>query len=136
MCVRRVLFAIGAVGVVKSAFCARENRNRLTGVKPDPGGGLHHGLPADAGTILPEESDMQFELSTCHHDTTQLAAALHALDPNVRVVLDAAHGHLEVISTATAVQVQDVLRDIGCAAQPLEQDVHISGGSTCCGQCS
>jgi copper chaperone len=41
-----------------------------------------------------------------------------------------------VISTATAVQVQDVLRDIGCAAQPLEQDVHISGGSTCCGQCS
>ncbi len=79
---------------------------------------------------------MQFELSTCHHDTTQLAAALHALDPDARIVLDAAHGHLEVISTATVVQVQGALREIGCTVQPLEQDVHISGGSTCCGQCA
>jgi copper chaperone len=79
---------------------------------------------------------MQFELSACHLDATQLAAALRPLDPDARIVLDAARGHLEVISTATALQVQGVLHDIGCAALPLEQDVHISGGSTCCGQCS
>lgn len=79
---------------------------------------------------------MQFELSTHHLDATQLAAALRPLDPDARIALDAAHGRLEVISTATALQVQDVLQEMGCTARPLEQDVHVSGGSTCCGQCS
>jgi hypothetical protein len=79
---------------------------------------------------------MQFELSVRDLDATTLAAALRPLDPNAHIALDAARGRLEVISTATAVQVQDALHGIGCVAKPLDQDVHISGGSTCCGHCS
>lgn len=78
---------------------------------------------------------MQFELTSSHLDAAVLAAALRPLDPDVRVALDAARGRLEVIGTATAAQVLDVLEKIGCAARPLEKDVHISGGSTCCGHC-
>jgi copper chaperone len=79
---------------------------------------------------------MQFELSARDLDATTLAAARRPLDPDARIALDAARGRLEVISTATAVQVCDALAGIGCAATPLEKDVHISGGSTCCGHCS
>jgi copper chaperone len=79
---------------------------------------------------------MQFELTSPHPDAGALAVALRPLDPGVRVALDAARGRLEVICTATVAQVQDVLETIGCAARPLEKDVHISGGSTCCGHCA
>lgn len=78
---------------------------------------------------------MQFELSTRQHDAASLAAALRPLDPNVQVALDAGRGHLEVLASATGAQVLDVLKSIGCVAKPLEKDVHISGGSTCCGHC-
>lgn len=78
---------------------------------------------------------MQFQLSTGGHDAAMLAAALRTLDPEVKVALDARRGHLEVLSSATGAQVLDVLQEIGCAATPLEKDVHISGGSTCCGHC-
>lgn len=79
---------------------------------------------------------MQFELSARDLDAATLAAALRSLDPDARIALDAARGRLEVVSTATAVQVQGALEAIGCVAKPLEQDVHISGGSTCCGHCA
>lgn len=79
---------------------------------------------------------MQFQLSTRTHDSTTLAAALRTLDPDVKVTLDARRGHLEVLSTATSAQVLGVLDTIGCLASPLEKDVHISGGSTCCGHCA
>ncbi|HET6807137.1 MAG TPA: hypothetical protein VFH59_17010 [Frateuria sp.] len=78
---------------------------------------------------------MQFELSTAHHDTTLLAAAVHALDPHASVVLDAGRGRLEVLASASSAQVVDALLAIGCLARPLEKEVHISGGSTCCGHC-
>lgn len=78
---------------------------------------------------------MQFELSSCNHDAASLAAALRSLDPGVRVALDSRRGRLEVLSTATGTQVMDVLEEIGCVARSLEQEVHISGGSTCCGYC-
>lgn len=79
---------------------------------------------------------MQFELSTRNLDPAMLTAALRPLDPDARIALDATRGRLEVISAATAVQVLDVLQEIGCEAKLLEQDVHISGGSTCCGHCA
>ena len=78
---------------------------------------------------------MQFELSACHHDAAGIAGAMRALDAHASVVLDAAHGRLEVLTRATAAQVLDKLRGLGCTARLLEQPVHISGGSTCCGQC-
>ncbi|MEW9624018.1 hypothetical protein [Rhodanobacter geophilus] len=78
---------------------------------------------------------MQFELSTCHHDAAAMTGALRALDVHASVVLEAAHGRLEVRANATAAQVLDRLHELGCAARLLEQPVHVSGGSTCCGQC-
>jgi copper chaperone len=78
---------------------------------------------------------MQFEFSSCNHDAASLAAALRSLDPDVRVAFDSKRGRLEVLSTATGPQVMDVLEEIGCVARPLEKEVHISGGSTCCGHC-
>jgi copper chaperone len=86
--------------------------------------------------ISQKETAMQFELSTRDLDATLLAAALRPLDPDARIALDAARGRLEVISTATAAQVQGALQELGCVASPLEQEVHISGGSTCCGHCA
>lgn len=79
---------------------------------------------------------MQFELTTCTHDAATLTAALRPLDPAAHVTVDNASGHLEVVSTATAEQVQGILEQIGCAATPLQDEIHISGGSTCCGGCS
>ncbi len=78
---------------------------------------------------------MQFELSARDLDPAQLVATLQSLDAGASVALDPARGRLEVISTATAAQVQEALQDIGYVAKPLEKDVHISGGSTCCGHC-
>jgi copper chaperone len=78
---------------------------------------------------------MQFDLSTRNLDTNILAIALQPLDPEARIALDAARGRLEILSTATTAQVVDLLQELGVVAQPLEQDVHISGGSTCCGHC-
>ena len=78
---------------------------------------------------------MQYQLSTCHHDAAAFTAALRPLDPGVQVALDAARGHLEVLANLTGNQVLDALRNMGCEAVPLQTDVHISGGSTCCGSC-
>jgi hypothetical protein len=93
-------------------------------------------IPAPVSAGIHQETAMQFELTSRNHDVAMLAAALRPLDPEVRIALDAARGRLEVIGTATAAQVLDVLQEIGCIAQPLEKDVHISGGSTCCGHCA
>ena len=79
---------------------------------------------------------MQFQISSCPVDATKLAAAMRPLDPDARVTVDSAHDRLEVISSASAEQVQGVLDQLGCAVTPLEKEVHISGGSTCCGGCS
>lgn len=79
---------------------------------------------------------MQFELTAPDIDQARLLATLQSLDSDARIAVDAARKHLEVISTATAAQVQEALQDIGYAAKPLETDVHISGGSTCCGHCA
>lgn len=80
---------------------------------------------------------MQFELSTPPNpDTSRLAAALQPVDPNAQIALDASHGKLEVLTDATTAQVLNALESIGWSAKPLEQEEHISGGSTCCGGCS
>ena len=78
---------------------------------------------------------MQFELSTAHPDAASLTAAMRALDPQAKVVLDADRGRLEVLASASGAQILDALARIGCVARPLEKEVHISGGSTCCGHC-
>ncbi|MCK9489989.1 MAG: hypothetical protein M0Q42_11495 [Xanthomonadales bacterium] len=79
---------------------------------------------------------MQFELSSGNPDPARLAMALHQLDPQAQITLDAAQGHLEVFSTASRDQIVHALEQIGCPAQALDEEVHVSGGSTCCGGCS
>ena len=79
---------------------------------------------------------MQFELTSRNPDPAVLAAALRPVDPDARIALDATRGRLEVLTSATTVQVMNVLEAIGWTARPLLQEVHVSGGSTCCGHCS
>lgn len=78
---------------------------------------------------------MQFELSNADHDAAALTTALRALDRHAQVVLDAGRGRLEVLASASSAQILDVLQGMGCVAKVLEVDVHLSGGSTCCGHC-
>src|SRR3546814_16912509 len=73
-------------------------------------------------------TQMQFELSTRQLDAAEIATALRPLDPAARVAFDAEHGHLEVLSSASAEQVLGVLDAMGCVATPLSTEVHISGG--------
>lgn len=79
---------------------------------------------------------MQFELSTATASPEHLSQALRQLDPDAQITLDAAHGRLEVFSTASQDQIVHALGLIGCQARALDEEVHISGGSTCCGGCS
>ena len=79
---------------------------------------------------------MQFELSARDLDPASLVATVQSLDPGARIAVDAERSRVDVVSTATVAQVQDALQGIGYVAKPLETEVHISGGSTCCGHCA
>lgn len=79
---------------------------------------------------------MQFEFTTRNPDPAMLAAALKPIDAEAQIALDAARGRLEVLTSATTVEVLNILESIGWTARPLLQEVHISGGSTCCGHCA
>jgi copper chaperone len=92
-------------------------------------------MPANETSSSLTEQTMQYQLSTCHHDAAAFTTALRPLDPAVQVALDAPRGRLEVLANATGNQVLETLRRMGCEAVPLETEVHISGGSTCCGSC-
>lgn len=78
---------------------------------------------------------MQFQLHSGVPEAAILNTALRRLDPDAAIVLDARKSRLEVLSTANASEVLGALDAVGCVATPLLQDVHISGGSTCCGHC-
>lgn len=78
---------------------------------------------------------MQFQLHSGVPEAATLNAALRRLDPDAAIVLDARKSRLEVLSTANASEVLGALDAVGCVATPLLQEVHISGGSTCCGHC-
>ena len=77
---------------------------------------------------------MQFELDA-RPDAATLAAALRPLDPDAQVALDGASGRLDVVSSASREQVAEALRQAGYAVQPVVHELHVSGGSTCCGGC-
>lgn len=79
---------------------------------------------------------MQFQISGAAPDAPLIAAALRLLDPDVAVAFDGDHGHLDVQSSASGQDVVAALGRIGLKATPLENEVHVSGGSTCCGGCS
>lgn len=76
---------------------------------------------------------MQFEING-RPDAATLAAALQPLDPGAKLALDGS-GRLDVVSSASSAQVLDALRRAGVQAEPAVQELHVSGGSTCCGGC-
>ena len=78
---------------------------------------------------------MQFRISGTVPDAAVVAAALRLLDPDVVVTVDSTLGNLEVRASASSKDVVDALGRLGLKASPLEHEVHISGGSTCCGGC-
>lgn len=77
---------------------------------------------------------MQFELSGTP-DAATLANALRPLDPDAKLALDAESGRLDVLSSASSEQVLAALRQAGYAATLAVHELHVSGGSTCCGGC-
>lgn len=77
---------------------------------------------------------MQFELSGMP-DAATLATALRAVDPQAKVALDAESGRLDVVSSASNDAILAALRKAGVAAEPAVHEIHVSGGSTCCGGC-
>lgn len=79
---------------------------------------------------------MQFERPNGRPDEAELAAALHRIDPDARIAFDSENTFFEVVSSATNSQVLEALQALGCTAVSLASEIHISGGSTCCGGCS
>ena len=78
---------------------------------------------------------MQFELSGMP-DAVTLANALRPVGPDAKLALDAESGRLDVVSSASSEAILAALRKAGYAAEPAVHELHVSGGSTCCGGCS
>lgn len=80
---------------------------------------------------------MLFQVKDLAEDTATLAAALHAHDADARVDLDAIAGQIKVTAQMTSDQIVVALRNAGYQANRVSepQQIHVSGGSTCCGSC-
>jgi len=76
---------------------------------------------------------MQFDING-RPDAATLAAALRPLDPGAKLALDG-NGRLDVITSAGGAEVLDALRRAGLEVEPATHELHVSGGSTCCGGC-
>lgn len=79
---------------------------------------------------------MQFRLGAAAPDSGTILQHLRTLDPGAEITVDSRGGVLEMISTASARQIIDALGELGCEATVLDDLVHVSGGSTCCGGCA
>lgn len=79
---------------------------------------------------------MQFQFSGAVPSATRVAAALSLLDPDVKVVQDDALGCVDIQSSVSSDEVLQVLGRLGHKASVVKDEVHVSGGSTCCGGCS
>lgn len=79
---------------------------------------------------------MQFQLSPAQVNTDTVAPVLQRMDPDAQITLDPDGDVLEVISTISTNQIVAALSEVGCEAKLLDDLVHVSGGSTCCGGCS
>ena len=81
---------------------------------------------------------MLFQVKDLAGDTGAIAAVLRALDANSIVTGDHAAGQIDVAAQLTSGQVIDALRQAGYEASRISEprQIHVSGGSTCCGSCS
>jgi hypothetical protein len=71
-------------------------------------------------------------------DTGVIVAALRAHDANAQVTTDFPAGQIDVSAQLTATQVIAALQVAGYEASRMSEprQIHVSGGSDCCGSCS
>lgn len=81
---------------------------------------------------------MLFQVNHLAGDTNAIAAILRAHDTNATVTGDTAAGQIDVAAQLTSGQVITALQDAGYDVSRLSEprQIHVSGGSTCCGSCS
>jgi len=81
---------------------------------------------------------MLFQVKDLAGDTGAIAAILRAHDTNAQVTGDPAAGQIDVAAQLTSSQVITALHDAGYEAVRVSEprQIHVSGGSTCCGSCS
>ncbi|MEO8809422.1 MAG: hypothetical protein ABI386_04160 [Rhodanobacter sp.] len=81
---------------------------------------------------------MLFRVKDLSADTSVVAAVLRAHDADARVDADPAAGQIKVSARMTSDQIVAILGDAGVEALRVSEprQIHVSGGSTCCGSCS
>lgn len=80
---------------------------------------------------------MLFQVKDFAGDTGAIAAILQAHDANAKVAADPAVGQIDVAAQMTSGQVINALQEAGFEASRVSEpaQIHVSGGSTCCGSC-
>ena len=81
---------------------------------------------------------MLFQVQDLAADTDAMAATLRAHDAGAKVTCDAATGQIDVSAQLTSGQVIAALRAAGYEAIRMSEprQIHVNGGSDCCGSCS
>ncbi|KZC17948.1 hypothetical protein RHOFW510R12_30675 [Rhodanobacter sp. FW510-R12] len=81
---------------------------------------------------------MLFQVKELAGHAGAVVAAVLALEPNAKVACDPAAGQIDVDAPLTSGQIIAALQAAGYAAERLSEprQIHVSGGSTCCGSCS
>ena len=81
---------------------------------------------------------MLFEVKNLASDTGAIAAILRTLDANATITGDISAGQIDVSARLTSGQVITALQEAGYQASRISEprQIHVSGGSTCCGSCS
>lgn len=81
---------------------------------------------------------MLFQVKNLADEAGAIAAILRAHDANTTVTENATAGQIDVSAQLTSGQVITALQEAGYelsrASEPHQ--IHVSGGSTCCGSCS
>ncbi|MGB3748352.1 MAG: hypothetical protein WBG85_14145 [Rhodanobacter sp.] len=81
---------------------------------------------------------MLFQVKDLAGDTGAIAAILRAHDATAKVAAGAVAGQIDVSAQLTSGQVITALHEAGYEAARVSEprQIHVSGGSTCCGSCS
>ncbi len=81
---------------------------------------------------------MLFQVKDLAGDTGAIVAALRAHDARAQVAVDPLVGQIDVSAQLTAGQIIAALQTVGYEASRMSEprQIHVSGGSDCCGSCS
>jgi hydroxymethylglutaryl-CoA reductase len=81
---------------------------------------------------------MLFQVKNLAGATDAIAAAVRAHDAGAVVTHDVAAGQIKVSAQLTSNQIIAALHDAGHEASRVSEprQIHVSGGSDCCGSCS